>query len=145
MIWTINIGLFFFVPSVTGKVMYTHVHDVVQGIFLAIEADKKIDNETFILCSDYITYENAIRKICKSLGRVQPFIKLPFFIVRGTVKMSKSLFNLFFNSVFLFHEKTVDQMILDRYYDNTKAKKMLGYEPKYNFEEGMNHTIKKLL
>jgi len=41
MIWTINIGLFFFVPSVTGKVMYTHVHDVVQGIFLAIEADKK--------------------------------------------------------------------------------------------------------
>jgi len=56
--------------------------------------------------------------------------------------MSKSLFNLFFNSVFLFHEKTVDQMILDRYYDNTKAKKMLGYEPKYNFEEGMNHTIK---
>jgi len=141
-IWSVNIGLFFFVPSNTGKLTYTHIDDIVSGIIATLRCKSPdFENQSYILSADNpVTYEEALRIICRNTGRIDPFVKFPYPIVRFSVLLIKSIFNRFFDTVFLFHEKTVDQMMLDRYYDNSSAKQKLGWKPKYNFEEGIKDT-----
>jgi len=121
--------------------MLTHVDDVISGIILAMKS-KRAENETYIICGDDSkTYEDWIRLGCIHAKRVQPFIKLPFPVVRSTVKLIKPMLNIFFKTVFLYHEKTVDQMILDRKYSNRKAFQHFGYKPQYTIEAGVKNFL----
>jgi len=141
-IWSVNIGLFFFVPSNTGRVIYTHIDDIVSGVLATLRCNSPdFENQSYILCADEpVTYEDCLRIICRHTGRINPFVKFPYHLVRISVMLIKPIFNRFFDTVFLFHEITVDQMMVDRNFDNSLAKQKLGWKPKYNFEEGIKDT-----
>jgi nucleoside-diphosphate-sugar epimerase len=42
---------------------------------------------------------------------------------------------------FVMHTSLIDTMRTNRAYSNEKAKKLLGFSPRYSYQEGMKKTI----
>jgi hypothetical protein len=75
-----------------------------------------------------------------SLRSCKPFISLPYPLVRIAVKYGKNLINkglsnfwqinglVFFDKPFMFHEESIDELIVSRRYSNARAKKELKWE-----------------
>jgi len=145
LIQTVSYGLLFFTPKNSGKVMFTHVHDIVAGIMCAIPHRRDILNKTYVLCPDtYMTYAEAIHYVSQEVHRISPFMELPIPVIRTVTYLLGPPLNLFREKRFLFKTDSVDRMGEDRWYSNEKAKQELGYKPKYNFQQAIGHTIKHM-
>jgi nucleoside-diphosphate-sugar epimerase len=140
---TIESGLLFFFPGPSsGKFMFIHVDDVLSSILLAISSSKAMGG-TYIICpDDPMTYRETILHLASELNRIPPLFTIPQPIVKFVVKMLGPVFNYGKRRIFLFHPYTVDRMLEDRWFTNEKAKKDLGFKPKYSFREGLSHTVK---
>jgi UDP-glucuronate 4-epimerase len=96
---------------------FTYVDDIVEGIVRTIKYQSKIDTKKIEIInlgnSSPITVEKFIKKIEKVVGKKAKFkkAKLPAGDVRQT------------------------------YADITKAQKMLGWQPKTSFEEGLEKFV----
>lgn len=126
-----------------------------SGIAASIDPAVQLHNETYILCSDdtHTTYYDVVwfveptssiyllSMVCASCSRMQPIITLPFPLVRAIVKYGKYLLNsrndcplhhahmlVFFPKPFMFHEESIDELVVSRRYSNAKAKAYLGWE-----------------
>jgi hypothetical protein len=51
------------------------------------------------------------------------------------------LFNLGKSRTFMFQPKTIDRMQENRVYSNAKARRELGYAPRYSLREGLRETV----
>lgn len=96
----------------TSKRDYTFVHDIVDGIIAALDADITFEiinlgNNTPVMLKDFIaTIENALGKQANIIEKPEQ---------QGDVKMT--------------------------YADLTRAKEILGYEPRTNLAEGIKKTV----
>lgn len=143
--WAVNFGLFFFVPGSdavpSALVCYTHISDVVKGISLTI-GNPKAYGQTYFLCSNPMTYEQLIRRSCTELGRIQPFMRIPFGVTRAVIAATAPLFKFVFKRTFLFQPIMIDQMRVNRVYSNEKAKRELGWTPAYTMEDAVTDMIR---
>eukprot|EP00026_Physarum_polycephalum_P008804 Phypoly_transcript_08905.p1 GENE.Phypoly_transcript_08905~~Phypoly_transcript_08905.p1 ORF type:complete len:369 (-),score=40.47 Phypoly_transcript_08905:281-1387(-) len=143
---SISYGLFFFVPKGDGKIMFIHIDDAVRGIMCTIPERKNILGNTYIISPDNCkTYSEAITFACQKLHRISPFMKLPIPVIRVITQFIGPVLNLGKKKIFLFKTETIDRMGEDRWYSNEKAKKELGFRPKYTFEGGLQHTINYMI
>lgn len=124
-----------------GTVHFTHVADVVQGFYLARKNIAK--NQIFNICAEECkSVDEAMRIICKYLGRKPPRFALP----KTTLKMAVAPFQAF-NGIrgkpeFFMRTAAVESTVQHRIYSNQKAKDLLGFSPKYDWETGFSDTIK---
>ena len=143
--WAANFGLFFFVPGSAAlpgaRLCYTHISDVVKGISLTI-GNPKAYGQTYFLASNSMSYEALIRRTCAELGRIQPFMYLPFGLTRAVIAISAPIFKLVFKNTFLFQPIMIDQMRANRVYSSEKAKRDLGWVPAYSMEDGVSDMIR---
>lgn len=93
---------------------WTYVEDIVEGIILAV---KKIDDVT------------AVNLGIKERISVNEMTNLVFEYTRFKPKKIK-------------HLKNMPSGPLNRVADNSLAKRLLGWKPKYSFKEGLKKTIK---
>eukprot|EP01130_Rhizamoeba_saxonica_P001049 TRINITY_DN1091_c0_g1_i2.p2 TRINITY_DN1091_c0_g1~~TRINITY_DN1091_c0_g1_i2.p2 ORF type:complete len:345 (-),score=43.21 TRINITY_DN1091_c0_g1_i2:1314-2348(-) len=137
---SVNFGLFFFAPMNSGLLTFTHVDDVIQGIWLSIHSD--ITNNIFNICADEpYTYEQWIDGYAVATGRMKPFIKIPIPIIYPIIKVVGPLLSKVYDSPFLFHPDSIAAMATHRNYDNTKAKKLLGFSPSVGNKEGIEMAV----
>lgn len=132
-----------FLPGAGRKyIHFTYVDDIAQGIQKTIEKPTQSKGETFILASDeYTTYKEMFTIIANLLHVPPPACSVPMSIAK------MYLFFVQWNNSrkgvddFVLHTSLIDTMRTNRVYSNTKAKKTLGFSPKYRYEEGMRKTL----
>lgn len=132
------------IPVIPGDgekgLMYTHIDDVVEGFIKAITSKSAL-NTTIILCPDQgMTYNELFEYIAECCGVKPPKRKVPTSIAKLGIGILSPIKNRG-KTTFLWHMKTVQSMDEDRLYDNSRAKRILGWEPKVSMKEGLKHAI----
>jgi dihydroflavonol-4-reductase len=132
------------VPVLPGDgqkhIMYIHVDDVVDGFIKALTSHPGLNN-TIILCpNEPIKYRDLIEFIAGCLGVKPPTRYIP----TSLAKLGIGLLSPFKNrhgTTFLWHRKTIQSMVEDRWYSNEKAKRLLGWSPHYTMVDCIKRTI----
>ena len=125
-----------------GKVFYhlTFVEDLAEGIALSGEKEKAIGEVFTIGGEGYLTLSELVKKIANVLDKPVPD------------KMSIPVWPVWFAGLLCeiackpfgitppIYRRRVDFFIKDRAFDISKAKRLLGYQPKVSLEEGLKIT-----
>lgn len=124
----------------TKYIMFTHISDVVSGFMAALNSQSAINN-TIILCPDApMNWRELVEFVCSYLGVNPPKLRVPTVLA----KLGMGVLSLLKNrgkTTFLWHAKSVQEMVKDRSYTNEKAKRLLGWSPQYTMQEGLKKAI----
>ena len=124
-----------------GKVLYhlTYVTDLVDGIILAGE-NKNINNEIFTLGgNEYLPLDELVSLIAGILDKKVSKIHIPYIPVYIASYFCEILCRPLGIEPPLFRRR-LDFFTKDRAFDISKAKKILGYDPKIPLEKGLKYT-----
>lgn len=125
--------------NMPGGTNIIDVRNVSRGILTVLK--KNVTKGAYLLSGHNLTYKEINKTIADELyaGRRRP-------------TLPKCLEPLFFNLLLLIESKAKNKLELTadnldsafkfRYFDNTKAKKQLGWEPKITFKQTIKDTIK---
>lgn len=125
-----------------AKMEFAYVDNIVDSLLLA-EKNEKVIGEIFnVTDGQSYSIKTVLNTIAKKLGVRPPFIKLPLFIGKPAGQVSQFISALI--GIYPpFTSMTSDWMANDKnVYDCSKAKEVLGYQPKVSLEEGVKRTIK---
>ncbi len=122
-----------------NRISWVAVDDVVRAYLLAIE--KPVANEDFIIASDKpVRQDEAIKLLCKELA-------VPFAPKHVNAHFAYAVAK----AGGLFHKLTgrkpplvveeVETIAHDRYYDVSKAKRLLGWTPKTTFQKAAHEMV----
>jgi dihydroflavonol-4-reductase len=124
----------------TKHLMYTHVDDVVEGFVKAVTSKSALNN-TIILCPDEpLTYNELFEFVGECLGVGIPKRRVPTSLAKIGIGIMSPFKNRKKNT-FLWHMQTVQSMDEDRWYQNDKAKRLLGWKPAVTMREGIKRAI----
>ncbi|MBW2999925.1 NAD-dependent epimerase/dehydratase family protein [Candidatus Woesearchaeota archaeon] len=117
------------------------VDDVVDAHLLVMEKGRS--GENYIFADEFIPYIYMFNRIAKLL-KVQPIKRLT---PQWILPYAKFSLNILERTMMVFGKKpllsphSINFSFKHRYFDSTKARKELGWEPKVNFEEAMIKAI----
>jgi len=121
---------------------FTYVDDVIQGFQKTIEKPKQSLGETFILASDeYITYKEMFTIVANLLEVPPPTHSIPMSFAKAYLSYIQWSNKRKGIDDFVMHTSLIDTMKTNRAYTNAKAKKILGFTPRYSYSAGMKKTI----
>ncbi|MGB3536482.1 MAG: NAD(P)-dependent oxidoreductase [Microcoleaceae cyanobacterium] len=141
----VNKGNFKMIGS--GNVLYhlTHVEDLVTGIALAGEKEEGI-GEIFTIGGEgttdgkgFLTLNELVEKIATILNKPISKIRIPVWPVWWAGLMCEIVCQPFNISPPIYRRR-VDFFLKDRAFDISKAKKLLGYQPKVSVDQGLQQT-----
>jgi dihydroflavonol-4-reductase len=122
---------------------FTYIDDVVQGFLHVIDAPKKSIGETFNIASnDYHTYKEIFTTVANILDIPPPTRSAPMWLANVYLAYAEMRNRMKNVNDFVMHTSLIKDMKTNRAYSNEKAKKILGFKPEYNFQQGMKKTIK---
>ncbi|NOX71184.1 MAG: NAD(P)-dependent oxidoreductase [Candidatus Micrarchaeota archaeon] len=116
-----------------------YVDDVVEVLILALkdEAENHIFN---IADSDPMTYREIYAEICRALGVSMPKKSVPVFAAKLFARWKE----LTGKSKTTTRVSSITRLVRNRIVDISKARKVLGYEPRYSFKKGLKVMINSL-
>ena len=82
-----------------------------------------------------------MRIICECLGRKLPRFALPKIMLKLAIAPFQLLNWILGKPKFFYRTAAVDSTLQHRIYSNQKAKDLLGFNPKYDWETGFADTI----
>ena len=136
----INSGKFRMIGN--GKVLYhlTFVEDLAEGIALAGEKSEAL-GEIFTIGGDgYLTLSELVKKIARVLNKPVPGkMRIPVWPVWFSGLLCEIACKPLGITPPIFRRR-VDFFIKDRAFDISKAKRLLGYQPKISLDEGLKIT-----
>ena len=130
-----------FVMIGSGEALYhlTYVDDLVDGILLAGE-HPEARSEVFTLGgARYTTLNELTRLIAEALEVPPPRLRIPY----APVHLASVICDRVFRSVGLsppLYPRRVEFFSKDRAFDISKARRLLGYEPRVGLQEGLRRT-----
>ena len=125
-----------------GKNLYhlSYIDDLTDGIILCGEHPNAL-GERFILCSDeYGTLKQLSAMIAAELGVKAPSFAPPIGPLMLAAKICEGICKPLGIDPPL-HTRRVEFFVKSRAFDNSKAKKLIGYAPKISTKEGVKRTI----
>ena len=125
----------------SGNVLYhlTYVEDLVEGILLAGEKEEVLGEIFTIGGEGYLTLNELVKKIAHILNKPVPKNKIPVFPVWFAGLICELICKPFGINPPIYRRR-VDFFVKDRAFDISKAKRLLGYNPKVNLEDGLRRT-----
>ncbi len=119
-----------------SKNQSVHVEDVISALLSC--ADASLSNyEVFNISGKEILTINEFMELSKQvIGSSSNVVHLPLFLAKGIVSLAWSLNKSDINPSYL------DLMAQDQYFDISKAKKNLNWEPKKSVKDALEDTIK---
>lgn len=137
-----SISTRFIVGSGESLIQFTHISDVVQGFALVLEEFEVSKNQVYIISEDGAhTYNEVYKILCDISGRKPPRIHVPPWLAKAMITPVEGINRLTGHENFMWHVKTVDSVTADRWYSIEKAKKELGFAPKYDLKTGLLETV----
>jgi len=129
------------VGSGNNLVQFAHVKDVVQGFVLALEKEAAVGN-TYIISEDrWYTYNEVYSILHELTGRGPPRLSLPPWAAKALL-LPLELYDTLTGEGNIMHRRAlVDSVTADRAYSVEKAKRELGYSPRYTLKTGLQETI----
>jgi nucleoside-diphosphate-sugar epimerase len=130
-----------FVMIGTGRVLYhmTYIDDLVTGFVLAGTVPQALGEVFTIGGPEYTTLRVLVDKIAHVLKRKPPRLRVPFAPVYMASVVCDKLWRAFGASPPLYPRR-VEFFHLDRAFSIDKARRLLGYVPKYSLDEGLART-----
>ena len=125
----------------SGKVLYhmTFVEDLARGFILAGEKKESVGEIFTIGGEGYLTLGELVEKISKILNKPVPKTKIPVWPVWFGGLLCEIACKPFGISPPIYRRR-VDFFVKDRAFDISKAKGILGYQPKITLDEGLKIT-----
>jgi nucleoside-diphosphate-sugar epimerase len=118
-----------------------YVQDIVQGILLAVETQTKSGEIVFLSDGNAYRMEEIGDIIARAMGITAFRIRVPKQIILSIARFSEYL-SKFFGRTFLFNKDKAEEMMQkDWVCDITKAKTLLGFEPRVPLSEGAKLTF----
>ncbi|MBN1109869.1 MAG: NAD-dependent epimerase/dehydratase family protein [Methanomassiliicoccales archaeon] len=127
----------------TGRnlIQFVHVQDVVRAFLLALDQPVSIGRTYIISQARPYTYEEVYRLLADILGKREPRWRLPKWLA-WTLMLPIEGFNaLLRRDNFLWRRETVRSVTSDRGFSIERARRELGYEPRYDLPQGMDETV----
>ncbi|MEM2136918.1 MAG: NAD(P)-dependent oxidoreductase [Candidatus Methanomethylicia archaeon] len=123
-------------------VQFAHVDDVARGFTLALEKGQIAFKETYILSEERAyTYKEVYNILSEILDMEPPKYSIPPSIAKILLTFTEAYDKLRGGNNFLLRRMLVDAVTKHRAYSIEKARRELGYTPKYNLREGLRETI----
>lgn len=120
---------------------FVHVGDAVQGIVLALENGEKAKGQTYIITDKRAySYEEIYGIMADIFGKEPPRRHVPVALAKAMVAPVQLVQWLRGKPNFLWRVSTMDTFKVDRNYSIEKARRELGYEPRYPLAEGLKET-----
>lgn len=116
----------------SGGVNVVSVHDVIEGILLALEKGKS--GERYILANENITIKNLFQIIAKKAGKPAPKVYMPSFILH----LLGFLGDLFKKGLSSENAYTASMY---HWFSFKKATNELGYHPKVKAEKAIEDSV----
>jgi nucleoside-diphosphate-sugar epimerase len=125
----------------SGNVLYqmTYVEDLARGLILAGEKNESIGEIVAIGGDEYLTLNDLVEKISKLLNKPVPKFKIPLWPVWFGALLCEIVCKPFGISPPIYRRR-IDFFVKDRAFDISKAKRLLGYQPKVPLDEGLKIT-----
>ena len=124
-----------------------HVHlcyisDLVNGFILALGNKKTFGNAYVCAGPQSITINELVDIICKKLDKKIFPVHVPLFIAQIVAFIFELFYKLFhFKNEPMLGKNKILTMTVDRQFNIDNSKKDLGYEPKIDYEEGIEKTL----
>jgi len=125
--------------NMPGGTNVVDVRDVSNGILTILK--QGITNGKFLLSGHNLTFKAINKIIADKLSVKAPKLSLPRFLNPILFHLLLFIESLSKNKLELTADN-VDSAFKFRYFNNTKAKKELNWEPKISFEQTIENTIK---
>lgn len=119
------------------------VHNVVEACILAAEREEAIDEGFIITDGESMTRRELVELICDEMGYDRPWISFPRGFAKTMCPVADAMATFcgwdttFMINWFLYHFAGVQLT-----YDISKARRLLGYEPKSPMRESLRRTIR---
>jgi nucleoside-diphosphate-sugar epimerase len=130
-----------FVMIGTGEALYhlTYIDDLVDGIVRAGRRPEAV-GEVFTLAGPRITtLRELVDAIAAAVSAKPPWLRLPYAPVHGAAVVCEKLCKLIGVAPPLYPRR-VEFFAKDRAFDISKARRLLGYDPRVDLDEGLRRT-----
>jgi dihydroflavonol-4-reductase len=119
-----------------------YVEDLIDGMILAAESPKATDQIYFIADDQIYSWRESFRIVAKVLNKKTITLRIPKVFLYAIAFVSENIARLLGKSTVINMQKIRE--ITRKYWlcDVSKAKKELGFSPKYPLEEGAKKTVK---
>lgn len=130
-----------FVMIGSGKTLYhmTYIDDLVEGIVLAGTREAALGQVFTIGGPRYTTLRELVDLIAEVLGAPRPRLRVPLWPVLAAAHVCEKLCEPLGISPPLYPRR-VEFFALDRAFSIERARKLLGYEPRFDLREGIART-----
>jgi nucleoside-diphosphate-sugar epimerase len=121
-----------------------YISDMLEAFRLAMKADSAV-GESFIIAGQRpITTNELVESFCKELNVPNPKIRIPYRLGAAMAWGIESVFSL------AKIEPPISRRSLEFFntnnaFDSSKARKLLGFEPKFSFEDGLRESREWLM
>lgn len=133
-------GLTIVAPSpLTGRVIFTHIDDVVDGLFICATHPKAYG--AYNVCANKsVTYLEMIECISDCMHYPRPMLFFRPAVGQALISAIAPIMNRGKRRVFIYNAKTVRETLQFREYSNNRIKK-LGFRPRYTVLSGVKETV----
>ncbi|AKG38518.1 hypothetical protein MA03_03395 [Infirmifilum uzonense] len=129
------------IGSGENLVQFAHVKDVVQGFILALEKENAV-NQTYVISEDkWYTYNQVYQILHELTGMGPPSITLPPGLAKILIAPLEIYDRVTRQGNLMHRTALADSVTTNRAYSVEKARKELGYKPRYNLKQGLKETI----
>jgi dihydroflavonol-4-reductase len=120
---------------------FVHVSDIVQAITLALDRFDSARGRTYIISdSRAYSYEEIYAIMAKIFGKRPPSLHIPIPLAKVMVAPIQLVNSLRRSPNFIWRVSSMNTFKVDRNYSVERAKRELGYEPKYSLPVGLEET-----
>jgi len=142
---------FAFVGKGRNRIHPVYIDDVVGGIIAAGRSEEY--GEAFLLLGpEPLTFDEYVRAMCRVLGIPAPKLRIPYAIGQLSCYGLEPLWlakNRILGKKFLGDKPPITRDTLagisaDRFYDTSKAQRLLGHVPSVGVDEGLARTVEWL-
>jgi len=130
-----------FVMIGSGETLYhmTYIDDLIDGFLLASESPAALGEVFTIAGPRYASIRETVELIARILGKAPPRLRVPLWPVHAAAVACETLCRpLGINPP--LYPRRVEFFAMDRAFTTEKARRMLGYSPRVELEEGLRNT-----
>ena len=132
------------IPVIPGDgektIMYTYIEDVINGFIEALTSKSALNNTIILSPDEPMTYNELFQYLGDVLGVKPPKRRIPTSLAKIGIGLLSPIKNRG-RTTFLWHMQTVQSIDEHRWFKNDKAKRLLGWAPKFTMQEGIKRAI----
>ncbi len=143
----IHSGKYRTIGSGKNRVHLMYISDLIQAFLLAFENPRAIGQAYVVAGKKPITINELVKKVSKYLGKKAPKLHVPLWAAKSIGALFEWAYGLMSSVIQrsirepIITKSKIDIMTIDRSYDIRRVEAELGYQPKYDYDEGIRMTV----